>query len=211
MARVPSDCLSQRRYICIPYQIIAMIPCHYRAPIFPLSTADEYFPFVLEEALFLALFLQRFFFRFFSFLSDFPILTFFRCCLDFCAIIFRWFSRTFFLFFPWAFICTYLTSISFDKFDIAPPVSAHIRITHAKLREPQLFAEHLPQAQHSTISRAQSSKAPTTCRSERDNAQPQTGLQRVSMYVLCRRASTAMCFLKKETIKARLFIVEVRA
>ena len=151
------------------------------------------------------------FFSFFFVFVRFPNLTFFRFCLDFCAIIFRWFSRTFFLFFPWAFICTYLTSISFDKFDIAPPVSAHIRITHAKLREPQLFAEHLPQAQHSTISRAQSSKAPTTCRSERDNAQPQTGLQRVSMYVLCRRASTAMCFLKKETIKARLFIVEVRA
>ena len=137
-----------------------------------------------------------FFFRFFR--VFFSIWFLFRFCFDYFYVYFSSFFPDFFLMFPppnfwflWVFyLCvshTWYTYIGVHEYhvrqsDVVPPPSAHIK-TAPKPREPQHVTQHLPRAQHSAISPAQGSKARTTCRSKRDNAEEASrqGLPRTSM------------------------------
>ena len=94
---------------------------------------------------------------------------------------------------------TYRTSTRSDKFVIAPPASVHIKTAHAKLLRATACRRASNASRHSAISPAQSSKIRKymLIKARQREASKQAGSPRASMYVLCCRAPTALCFYKK--------------
>ena len=90
-------------------------------------------------------------------------------------------------------------STRFDKtFVIAPPDSAHQKRTRQAVRATACRRASTA-SRHSAISPAQSSKIRKymLIKARQREASKQAGSPRASMYVLCCRAPTALCFYKK--------------